>query len=248
MQEKNIIKWWAFDEISKDSRDWVGNYWIQFQIHELPDEFVIDDWIYVSQNILWYKMSCSAQATVNAANWSRKIRLDCLKSDAFDLWDTMLEKWLGSEDTWAYLINAIKQAKTDWIIQWYYQTNTLIDILNAIYSTNLIITGSNKINWNNCANDWLVKEISVWSWHAFCIIWWDKNKQISNYKNGAIKCKNSYWKNTQDKWCFWIPFDLIEKVLFNTKKAVVVIPQWTQLTQETRFEKYLEIKNKYVQK
>lgn len=235
---------WAFDEKEKDTRDWVAASWVHFEYEELPDEFIIEDSIYVSQDQKWYKMSCSAQATINAANWSRRIRRDNRRDSAEDLRDIMLEKKLASEDWWAYLIDAIKQAKEEAIIQAYYQTNTLLDILNALYATNLIITGSNKINWDK-TKDWLVKDASSWYWHAFAIIGWDKHKQIWNYKSWALKCKNSYWKSYQDKWCFWIPFDLVDKVLFNTKKSVVVVPEWTKYSREERYEKYLDLKEKY---
>lgn len=245
MKYKNLVPDASKDEAERDLRDWVGNSDTYIKIEDLPEKFEIEDNIYISQDKDWYKMSCSAQATINAANSARMIKADSRRDESEDLRDKVVEKWIAGN--WgSYLIDIIKEAKESGIIDAYYQVDTLNDILNAIYIGCSIITWTNKINWYN-ARKWLVEKAEKWTGHAFCIIGWDKTKKIGN-SVWALKCKNSYWIEVYDKWCFWIPFNLVETILFNTKKAVIVIPSWSKLNMEERFKAFKELKDRHQKK
>lgn len=215
-----------YDERISDHRD--HKLWgISVPFDELPDDFILNDFRYQNQSIesnLF--MSCTAQSTTNAANqriytklggkFSKKAKE--LFYSGKQLWNKMLEKGLASLTQWAYLIDAIKVAKEENIISEYFQTTTLSEILNAIYVGKPVIAWSTKIDWSKC-EDWFVKYIWKWDWHAFVLMWFDKDVIIWDYK-WAICCENSYWEDYQINWYFWIPFDLVEKILFNTRKAI----------------------------
>ena len=127
----------------------------------------------------------------------------------------------------AFIVDWVKMKKEKWEIDSYYQVNTQLDIMTALHRyTNPIATGSNKISWIDVTLEWNVLEAKKNSpWHAFCIIGWDKNRIIGDYKWGWY-CKNSWWKDRRLDWWFWIPFDISNKILFNTKKALVINPSW----------------------
>lgn len=233
----------AFDEVLEDSRDWA--WWDILLSHLwLPTKFIINDDRFVNQHIEWYEMSCTAQGTCNAINNSLYIKADkTTYRNWFNLFDLAVSKWLASRKNWAYVIDLIKLSKDEWLSVWYYTAYTLLEIKNAIYTTNCVVTWSSKINWDEC-RDWLVKSIWVWYWHCFEISGWDNNKQIGKYI-WALYCRNSYWNKAQDKWWFWIPYYLYNDILFNTRKAIIVSPEWEKISPEERTANYKRLKARY---
>lgn len=241
MKGKKIkILFWAKDEKIIDERDYLlwaeetVKLWWQykkFTMEELPQSFLMkhEKLKFSNQDIPWYKVSCTAQSVSSATSTARTIKADYENIDPnmwFALWDKMQEKWLTST-TGAYLKNAVKIALSESLINWYYRVTGLLEIMSAIYNSDYVVTWTSNINWNSVRTTWLVTEAWKWSWHAFAIIGWDKKKEIGDYV-GGLQCMNSYWADYQDKGCFWIPFDLADKILFAvTREAVIVKAGWS---------------------
>lgn len=234
--KKFLSKDEAFDEIIKDPRDYyLGNAWIQEQ---KPSKFLMKVKRFINQNVIWYKSSCTAQATSEAWNTQRKLKADKNTHSWFNLWDIMKALWLWAEWRWAYLIDALKQWEKEWVIDWYYRVKTHEEIKSALYKWHTIVTWSNKINWSKIKNtNYVVTEVSKWYWHAFYIPGWLNNFIYDIYK-WAYPCANSYWEEYWDKWMFYIPYELFDKVTFNSTYAVVVNPEWSKMTKEELFEQY----------
>lgn len=232
----------AYDEQKKDERDWVFGSENLIDFDKLPSKFILEDRRYQNQNEKWYTVSCTAQATTSAINNSLYVKAEKeLCYDWRDLWDEMVDRKLILPSG-AYIIDAIKLSRELNMSAWYYQVTNLLDIMNAIYKWDAIVTGSNKIKWADIREDWLVREVSAWSGHAFTIVGWDKDKKIGKY-TWAIRCENSYWEDYQDFGGFWIPFELFDEILFPlTRKAIIVIPAWTKLTQEERKKEFRELR------
>lgn len=226
----------AFDEIINDPRDYkLGNDWIQEQ---KPSKFIIKVARFVNQNVFWYKSSCTSQWTNEAANTQRKLKADDTRTSWFDMRDLMKKLWLWAEWIWAYWIDAIKLAKKLWIIDWYYRVKTNEEIKSALYKWHTVVSWSTKINWKKLhSTNYVVTESSSWSWHFYYINWWDKNFTYYKFK-WVFTCPNSYWENYWDKWMFYIPFELFNKVAFNSTYAIVVNPEWSKLSREELFKKY----------
>jgi hypothetical protein len=217
----------AIDEIIKDERD----YELAWEILDtFPEEFIYEPNEIYNQAINWYRSSCTCQWTVGASNVIRKYKKDENIKSPFKLWDILKEKKLGKEWAWAFLIDAIKEAKTAWKIDGYYRVMTIDAIKKALYNTDMIVTWSNKIDWKALQETWYkVDKVSKWSWHAFYICWWNKEGFI------AI---NSYSDKYWLKGKFIIPFDLFLKLAFNSTYAVVVNPEWTKLTRDELYNNY----------
>lgn len=229
LYNKYTRKHLALDEPTIDSRDYtiesVAGVSVLPSYEELPVSFALDDKRFQHQ---WYTAYCTAFSVTTATNTELFVKAEPQTEYSwFVLWDIMVEKGT-MHDYGAFVIDAIEEAVTQNYIDSYYQTNSLLEMLTAIYSyTNPICTGSNRIDWSDTA-DGLVRKKSEGMWHAFNIVGWDKEKKIDNYV-GAIKIENSWWENAQDGWYFWIPFDLVEDgILFYTKKAIVVAPEWSK--------------------
>lgn len=202
----------------------------------VPDiDFEFDCDCIPDQNVTGYKRSCTAQGTTTASNIIRKAKSDDTRNSGFELRDIMVDLWLWAEWEWAYIINAIKKAKELWIIDWYYKVSWKYEIEKAIYeNTDLIVSWSNKIDYSKLAETWyIVEEVSNWLGHCICIPWFKKDSDRDLYR-----VMNSYWEDYWIEWGFYIPYDLIEDILFNSTYAVVVNPEWTKMTQEERYKAY----------
>ena len=211
----------ALDERVKDTRDLhISELAGNGEFEDMPSKFRVQDWVFQNQFVDGYKMSCTAMSATSAINNSHSIKKRAERYDWFGLFDTAVDLDLASRTKWAYTIHLIKLTKALWYILRYYQVDTVIDIKLALYKWLNVCTGSNKIDWNDCRIDWLVKGISKWSGHAFPIVWWDDEKAIWNYQ-WCFRCENSYWKDYMDEWGFWIPYDIAIQVLHNTKKALL---------------------------
>ena len=209
----------AYDERIKDSRDLnISELAWSWEFENMPRKFEVQDWKFQNQDVDGYKMSCTAMDVTNCINNSHFIKKRPERYSWFDLFDIAVDLDLASRTNGAYTIHLIKLSKALGYIVKYYQCDTVNEIKLAIYKGLNVATGSNKINWNDCLHDGLVKNVSTGSWHAFPIVWWDDNKKIWNYV-WALKCENSYGSSYQDKWYFWIPYDIAIAVLHNTKKA-----------------------------
>lgn len=211
----------AYDERIKDSRDLhiselAGNW----EFEDMPAQFEVQDGEFQNQFVEGYKMSCTGMSATNAVNNSHSIKHIPDRYSGFELFDIAVDLDLASRVKWAYTIHLIKLAKALKYIIRYYQCNTVQEIKLAIYKGLNVCSGSNKINWQECKYDGLVKRKSTGSGHAFCIVGWDDEKIIWNYI-WALKCENSYGKDYMDKWCFRIPYDIAIDVLHNTKKALL---------------------------
>ncbi len=223
----------AFDELMEDTRDWAWN----IEPIKKPREFIMNDNRFVNQNLKNYTMSCGSQWTCNSINnqlWYKQDK-ETYRS-WFVLFDTLVRLWLASRTLWSYVIDNITTAKKIWYLDWYYSVKTIEEIKNAIYNLNSVVTGSKTIDWSQC-KDWLVKSVSSWYGHCFELCGWNDDKIIWDY-TWWFYCRNSYWKDFQDNWWFWIPYDLYDKILFNTRKAIIVNPEWSKLSREELFEKY----------
>lgn len=214
----------AYDEVVKDHRDfaaWKNDIW-----EELPDEFILDDKRRLNQGRTSHCTAYSVDWACNSELWFKADK--DLEYNGDDLAQSMIKEWTLSP-RWALIIDAVKMKKSKWEIDSYYQVNTQLDMMTALHRyTNPIATWSNKINWRNVTPEWNVLEAKKDSpWHAFCIIGWSKVKKIWTFKWGWY-CKNSWGEKRRVDWGFWIPFALTNQILFNTKKALVLIPEWSK--------------------
>lgn len=218
----------AYDEIVKDIRDY-ELMWNDETI--FPEQFIYRPRRIFNQSKTWYRSSCTAQWTAWAADALRKSKSDKTFMSPFDLWDIVKEQWLWKEWVWAFLIDTIKVAMKNWFIDWYYRVLTHSAIKQALYNWSMIVTWSNKINWRTLQETWyIVKEPWVGSWHAFYISWWNQQWYVAY---------NSYWEQYWLKWTFIIPYDVFEKVAFNSTYAIAVDPEWASYTPEELYKIYL---------
>lgn len=218
----------ALDEVIKDYKDFELAGWIEdtfpLEFEYKPDEIF-------NQAKDWYRYSCTSQWTCWSSNVSRKYKADKTKVSPFELWDEMKKRWLGKEWLWAYLIDTIKTWKELNFINWYYRVSNNNQIKKAIYNVDLVVTWSWKINWKQLKLDkYIVKSKSVWEWHAFYLIWWNKVWFIA---------MNSYWEKYWLWWTFIIPYDIFWDIAFVSTYAIVVNPEWTKLSREELYKKYL---------
>lgn len=218
----------AYDEIVKDVRD----YEMAGNIDDIfPSSFKYKPRQIFNQAKDWYRSSCTAQWTWGASDTIRKFKADKREISPFLLWDEVKKRKIGKEWQWAYLIDTIKTAKDMWKIDWYYRVLTHEAIKKALYNTDLIVTWSNKIDWKRLWETWyIVDKVSSWSWHAFYIVWWNEIWYIA---------MNSYWEQYWLKWTFIIPYDVFEKVAFNSTYAITVDPEWASYTPEELYRRYL---------
>lgn len=225
----------AFDELIEDSRDYelLGNAIDP----NMPKKFIFEPRKFVNQNVDWYKMSCTAQATCEASNTIRKIKADKTNNSWFTHWDYMVEQGLWWRQRWAYLIDAIKSAKDRWILDMYYRVRSIEQMKDVIYSySTLIVTWSSKINRTRLKQtNYIVDKVDSWYWHAFYVLWFDDEKEL-------IVCANSYWDKYWDKGKFYIPYNLFFDLVFNSCYSIVVNPEWTKLSREELFEKFSILK------
>ena len=240
-------KSYVLDELLRDSRDY-GGWGLEYrQLHELPAVFdIMEDSIFHNQNLDWNYSACWSYWTIQWVNAMYYVKWSEINYTPKKLWNKMIEKKLGG--TWgSYWIDNIKLAKEEWYIDLYYYTDTLLDILNAIYRHNWVVSGSQKI-WRTATknSNWEVKELGTYDWHFFTIIGWDKNKIIWDYSPWAIKCKNSFWDSWGDWGYFWIPFDIVAETLFNTRYALVINFDWDEIPEDKRRERWEEMKGLYI--
>ena len=207
----------AIDEVIKDIRDYNSEFAWGI-VEDMPNKFILEDKRWQHQGKTNY---CTAFSTTTAANIGKWHKADEeTEYSGFTLWDIMKEKGT-MKPYWAFVIDAIKEGKTQGYFDSYYQVNNIDEIKSAIYRWDAIVTGSNKIDWTKTV-DWLVKEKTKWYGHAFTLIGWDDQKEI-NWHIWAIYAENSWGKSAQDGGWFWIPYNLISNnILFYTKKAIYV--------------------------
>lgn len=218
----------ALDEVIKDYLD----YELAWDISDnMPQSFLYNPREIFDQRKDWYRSSCTAQGTWWASDTIRKYKADKRRISPFVLWDEVKKRKLGKEWQGAYLIDTIKVAKDLWKIDWYYRVLTHEAIKKALYNTDIIATWSTKIDWKRLWETWyILDKVSIWSWHAFYIIWWNEIGYIA---------VNSYSDKYWNKGTFTIPYDLFFKVAFNSTYALVVNPEWTKLSREELHKKYL---------
>ena len=73
----------AFDEVIKDPRDYyLWNSWIQEQ---KPKRFKWRVARFINQNVLWYRSSCTSQATNEAGNTQRRAKADNTRTSWFTM-------------------------------------------------------------------------------------------------------------------------------------------------------------------
>lgn len=221
----------ALDEVIKDPLD----YEIAWNIDTtFPEEFIYDPRQIFDQRVNWYRSSCTAQWTAWASDTIHKYKASKQKVSPWALRDEVKKRWLGKEWNWAYLIDTIKVAKDLFKVDWYFRVLTHEALKQALYNTNIIVTWSSKIDWKRLWETWyIVDKVSVWSWHAFYLVWWNKIGYVA-----MNSYSDKYWKN----WTFIIPYDLFFKVAFNSTYALVVDPQWTKYSREELYQKYLVTK------
>ena len=231
----------------QDSRDWEA-VWSTMTLEEavkefnIPVEFIVDNDDYKTQDIKGYEMSCWSQWTINAINCAKKIKHDKPFLDQNKFRDYMKEIWLTiwvDGSWWSYVEDNVKQAYKKGYISMFYKVNSILTMVLALYKTDMIVTGSNKINWAIANTTWEVRNVTKWVGHCICINGFNLEKKIWNY-NGAFRFKNSYWKDFWDNGGWWIPFDIALDVLFNYKCAMVVTPEWSKLPLEERYKIFLE--------
>ena len=208
------IKWGAIDCIDERNYSYSEIAWSEDQ---LKDYVMLNDWVIQDQNKAWYTMWCVYFASSmhdNYCNWRDK-------NEKRSLWWELCElSSTRSATLWDFLINWPKLLKKLWLIEWYFQINSIEDAKKALNAWKPIHVWSNKINrWLTRQDKDCIAVIWTWSWHAFHIIGYNqswKEKYDAPYRvpNNCFICKNS--SSWYDNWLFYIKFEDFD-ALFYTK-------------------------------
>lgn len=192
--------------------------WIDYEIMwanwELPSKAVLNDqWLQNQSLDEKTKYMCTAFSNTSWANEILSKRMVDKKHKWIELWMYMVTKWLLDIKAWAYIIDACKCAKEQWIINWYTTVKTLNEIKSAIANDRPVMVGSNQINRKETLNAPYIAIRGSSYWHAFFIAWYDDEKKL-------LICENSYWDKF-DNWRFYIKYEDLD-ILFSGKFAVYI--------------------------
>lgn len=108
------------------------------------------------------------------------------------------ESWLlGS-----WIKDNISDALKDWLIAWYFECDSIIEVKKALNRKHLIATGTNSCDWSKVKNDFMFHYMKWWAGHLICIEGYDDEKWW-------FIVRDSMWDTTpkRDKWRFYIKYE-----------------------------------------
>lgn len=191
---------------------------------DLPDRVLLSDKEILNQGRTNH---CVAFWTTNWVNEGRNY-LGFTGNKNPDTLVNYIKKYLDPKisERWTYIVNGPKWAKALWWIEWYSQTDTLEEIKKSIYCGLPIATGTNKLSWTN-TKKWEQVAVLGTGWgHFISLVWYDDDmiRADMNWKayTGFLIAENTWGEWWGDDWRYYIPYEIWEKVLFNTKKNLIV--------------------------
>lgn len=185
---------------------------------ELPRSFILDDSLLQNQWYGRYKYWCVGFGTSNAiremnnalgydVSWIVKWEVIC---------EEMIHDGLLDVNFGAYAIDGPKTAKKLWWITWFTQVDNVLQIKHSIFNKRPIVTGTNKANWNlTNTYPFILRYLSSSYWHITTIIWY--NDDLHGW---VFICENSYWDYNGNSWRFYLRYEDINRILFNTKLSL----------------------------
>lgn len=190
---------------------------------ELPRSFVLDNWFTSNQ---WPTNLCvafgSAEGRDEGADFY-DLPLEELHIETADYIEANLDSKIRERGT--YIVNWPKALKAMGKIHSYFQTDTLWEIKRAIYLGCPVQSGTNKASWSKTAKNAVVVNEAGWG-HHMNIVWFDDDMTRAdgfwNVYTGFLIIENTWWARWWDKWRYYLPYQLVDTILFNTKKGIIV--------------------------
>jgi len=211
---KNINKNALYDV--PDERDYKYElvFWTQ---KKYPKKYLMDKWIYQNQTLEEItKNMCVFYSTAHGNNEQNIIEWSKTRISWKKFWLLAKQKNLLNTKTWTLLKNWPILAKTLKYISWYSLVLELNEIKDSLVNNRPIIVWTNKGDWNTTKKaPFILKKWSGYG-HAFVIIWFD-----DEYEWGCLICKNSYWKDYQDNWKFYIKYSEFKEILLYSKYSLI---------------------------
>lgn len=140
-----------------------------------------------------------------------------------------------------YIINWPKWARKLWWLEWYSQVNTIEEMKKALAFGMTISTGTNKLSWAKTRSNNYIAVEGKWGWHFINIVWYDTENTLTwsdgiEHEWGYFIIENTWGKKWGDNWYYYLPFSYALKVLFNTKKALLI----DELSNRKYADKFIE--------
>lgn len=191
---------------------------------ELPSRVLLNDGTVLNQGATKH---CVAFWTTNGVNEGRNFlgfSSDKKPDTLVNYIKSKLDPKISERGT--YIVNGPKGAKALGWIEWYTQTDTLEEIKKSIFCGLPIATGTNKLSWTKTKKAWNVAVLWAGGGHFISVVWYDDNLTRADVNGKAytwfLIVENTWGSSWGDSWLYYIPYEIWDKVLFNTKKNLIV--------------------------
>lgn len=197
---------------------------------ELPRRFVLDNGVTTDQ---WRTNHCVGFGSTEGKNeWANYYKMDVPYLDpdkTVNYIKENLDDQISIRGTWIY--NWPKALKQMGEIYAYYSVKTLEQFKKAIYLGCTIQTGTNKLSWSMTSRNW-VAVMKSWGGHHMNVVWFDDDlTRADGYwktYTGFLIIENTWWEKWWDRGRYYLPYELMDKVLFNTRLAMIVNKEATE--------------------
>lgn len=191
---------------------------------ELPSRFILDNWFIQDQwktnHCVWYG---STEWRNESNNFFTLPTMDVLATETVEYIRDNLDSQIDERGT--YIYNWPKALKAMWKIHSYYRVTSVDDIKRSLYLGCTVQTGTNKVSWSKTHKNAVAVVWAGWG-HHMNIVWYDDDMTradwYGNVYTGFFVVENTWGTVYGDKWKYYLPYEKIDDILFNSRFAMVV--------------------------
>ena len=147
------------------------------------------------------KYACTRYGTTHAVNENNVVEGSNIITDPIQEWIVAIEKYGAKVNSWDSLRSAVDQARDRKLIAWYAVCKNKEQIMQSLAKWYCLYTWTLKADRNTTKRTGIFSQWNSY-WHAFAIVWYDKD---------GIIARNSYWPTRSDykgyKWHFLIKWE-----------------------------------------
>lgn len=197
---------------------------------KLPSKFTMQNGVVLNQGRTNRCVAYGSTEGGNEANSFFKNKRKVIDPEVVtDYIRANLDPKIDERGTWIY--NWPKALQQMGEIHSYTQVNGIENMKKSLYLGCPIATGTNKLSWSKTGQGGAVAVLGAGGGHFMNIIGYDDDLVRSDVNGkaytGFFIVENTWGISWGDKGSYYLPYELVDQVLFNTKKSMLVDRDYT---------------------